>query len=525
MKIVTVEEMRSLERACEAEGISTDTLMEKAGLAVAQAAWRLLPRGVPTSVVVLVGPGNNGGDGLVAARHLQSWGARVTAYLVAERKPPDPKLGLARDKGVRIISADKDTGLLALSEVLAEASLVIDAILGTGRARALEGTIKEALDRVALEKVKRPHLNILALDLPTGLDADTGQVDASTPRADVTVTLGYPKVGLYQFPGAAMVGRLEIVDIGIPAHLAEDIELELLTTAWLKDKLPTRPLDAHKGTFGRLLVVAGSRNYVGAAALAAEGAARAGAGLVAVAAPESIYPMLAAKLTEAIHLPLPDRGQGAIHPEAAQVLREQLPRFDALLIGCGLGASPWVREFLSALLFQEMEITVPVVLDADALNHLESMEGWWERLQGHVVLTPHPGEMSRLTGVPTDEIQARRIDTAREWSQRWQQVVLLKGAFTVIASPHGATMVSPFANPALASAGTGDVLAGMVSGFLAQGLSAFEAACCGVYLHGAAGERMREELGDAGVLARDLLPQIPRIMKEIKALNSVGRPI
>ena len=511
MKIVTVQQMRQLEEASAAEGVSTDTLMQNAGLAVAKEARKVLGRVAGSKVLVLVGPGNNGGDGLVAARLLQSWGASVTVYLTVPRPHNDRILQLAREAGVVTISASDDSNLKALDKELAGSRLVIDAVLGTGRSRPLDGVVKEAMLRLNTSRASRGNMTVVALDQPTGMDADTGQVDPACAQADLTLTFGYPKVGHFKFPGGGKLGRLKVVDIGVPDHLAQDINLELLTSEWVKDRLPLRPPDAHKGNFGHALIVAGSRNYVGAAYLAAQGAARVGPGLVTLASPQSIYPILASKLTEVIHLPLPDDQDGRFHPDAAQIVRQNLHQYSSLLVGCGFGLSEGLVQFLETLLFAKSRPTLPVVVDADGLNSISKIENWWRDLQCPAVLTPHPGEMATLTGVSTADIQARRIETAQEWAKRWNKVVTLKGAYTVIATPEGTCRISPFANPALASGGTGDVLTGIIAGLLAQGLSPEDAACCGVYLHGAAAE-----MGDAGTLAGDLLPVLPRVIKAVK---------
>lgn len=518
MKVVTVEEMRRLDAACMQEaGISTDVLMENAGLAVAEKVRELLGDVSRVPVLVLVGPGNNGGDGLVVARHLQEWDARVTVYVVAPRPPDDPKLTQAEERGVMLLDASSDPGLESFRSALSSARLAVDAILGTGHLRPLQGTVREVMMGLGKERDQRRELTLVALDLPTGLDGDTGAVDPATPAFDVTVTLAFPKAGLFRFPGAATVGRLETVDIGIPSCLAEEISCELLTAQWVAERLPSRPLDAHKGTFGRLLIVAGSRNYVGAASLAAEAAYRVGAGLVTLAAPASIYPILAASTTEATHLPLPEGEPGRLNEDAVPLVAEELARCDALLVGCGMGQYPDARLFLERLLFEKQPRDLPVIVDADGLNNLAQVDSWWERIASPAILTPHPGEMARLSGISAREVQEDRLDTARTWAARWGKVVVLKGAFSVVASPQGLTQINPFANPALASGGTGDVLAGAIGGLLAQGMAPVEAAACGVYLHGAAGEEARDDLGDTGVIATDLLPLIPRVIKRLRA--------
>ena len=517
MKIVTVEQMRRIEQACEFEGVSTDDLKENAGLAVAEEARLWLGGVVGSRVLVLVGPGNNGGDGLVAARHLRRWGAEVTAYLVAGRKEDDTKLELALERVVVTVQSSDDPDLEVLDEELARSDLVIDAILGTGHTRPLEGTVRKVALRLGAASGHKLGPAVVAVDVPSGMNADTGQTDPACPEADLTVSLGYPKLGHFQFPGAGKQGVLKVVDIGIPGHLAQDINTELLTREWVRSRLPKRALGSHKGTFGHALVVAGSRDYVGAAYLASQGAARVGPGLVTLVSPEGAYPMLASKLTEVMHLPVPQDSEGRFKPEAARLIKEKFNQFSSMLLGCGLGRSHGLIEFLRNLLFEVPQPVLPAVIDGDGLHGLSKIGDWWVHLKCPTVLTPHPGEMSALTGVDTSVIQSDRTHLALDWSVRWGHVVVLKGAHTVVASPGGMCWVSPFANPALASGGTGDVLAGIIAGLMAQGLSPEDAACCGVYLHGAAGDTVREELGDTGALAGDVVAALPRALRAIKS--------
>ena len=280
--------------------------------------------------------------------------------------------------------------------------------------------------------------------------------------------------------------------------------------------LPPRPLDANKGTFGKVLVVAGSTNYIGAAYLAAVGAGRVGAGLVTLACARSIYPIMAAKLVESTFLPLPDV-EGFLTGESAHSVLQALDQgYNALLVGCGLGQMAYVQAFVQSLLPRLKGKTLrAVIIDADGLNALAGREHWWQKLTVPAIVTPHPGEMSRLTGLPIADIQAARLQTAVGQASAWGTTVILKGAHTVVAAPDGRARVSPFANPALASGGTGDVLAGAIAGLVAQGMEPFDAASLAVYLHGRAGEKVRAELGDAGLLAGDLLPALPQVIKEL----------
>jgi NAD(P)H-hydrate epimerase len=516
MKIVTSDGMRALERRCEEAGVSTDALMEQAGLAVARVAWREVGSQAGAGVLVLVGPGNNGADGLVAARRLQEWGADVTAYLCAVRPLEDPKLLLATATGVAAVDGNSDRDSTSLQALLKETRLVVDAVLGTGQTRPIEPPLARVLAVVREQRSRRGDLRLLALDLPTGLSADTGDIDPAALTSDVTVTLGCPKAGLLRLPGAESVGRLVLADIGIPPHLTEESDLELLTTSTVRRLLPSRPLRAHKGSFGKVLVVAGSRSYVGAAYLASMGAARMGAGYVTLATPASVQPMVAAKLTEATYIPLPESSPGEVSPdEAASLLHQSAGDYDVLLLGCGLGQHPSTRDLVETLLISDNPLAMPMVLDADGLNILAATPRWWERLKAEAVVTPHPGEMARLLDSSIAEVEADRIVSARAAAAHWGVTVVLKGPFTLIASPQGRVRVSPFANPALATAGTGDVLAGVVASLMAQGCSTFDAASMGVYLHGAAGDLVTADLGQAGLIASDLLLALPRARKAI----------
>jgi len=517
LKILTASQTRQLEEACASIGLPSEKLMENAGKAVAGEVKRILGGAEKRKVLFLVGPGNNGGDGLVAARHLHDWGAEVTVYLLGRRGDDDPNLKLVRERGISCVEAAKDEGFSRFDESLASADAVVDALFGTGTARPFSGNIMSVLDRVNKAKKKRPKWRIIALDLPSGLNADSGVVDPATLYADYTVTLGTPKPGLFNFPGAERVGKITVADIGMPENLAGETTSEYLTSELVRSILPERPLQANKGSFGRVLVVAGSMNYIGAAYLACSGAIRVGAGLVTLAATPTLQAILAAKLTEVTYLPLPESRPGVVAPEAARLISQQFESYNVLLLGCGLGQSQAAVKLVRSILLAKERRELPaLVLDADALNILASVPQWWQHLTTDAVLTPHPGEMARLTGISVPEIQADRLGSAKKWAAEWNKTVVLKGAYTVVASPEGRTVISPVANPGLASAGSGDVLTGAIAGLAAQGLPLFEAAAGGVYLHGQAGERVKDRLGDAGMVASDLLPELPLVIKNLK---------
>ena len=516
VKIVTVNQMRQIEEDCVRIGIPLSALMENAGRAVAEEVKKIRGTIDRQRILILIGPGNNGGDGLVAARYLHDWGAKVSLYLFSQRPVDDANFKLVQERGITYIDITQDENMGKLSEILLSTDTIIDALFGTGKSRALRDTFLQALGTVGKAKKKRPDLRIIALDLPSGLDADTGAVDPACLYADYTITLGFPKPGLLNSPGKERVGQLTVVDIGIPSYLTKRVHSELLTSDWARSVLPRRPREANKGTLGKVLVVAGSINYIGAAYLACSGALRVGAGLVTLATPASLQPILASKLTEVTYLPLPESHRGIVSPGAAKLIHQQLNQYDVLLLGCGLGQSQSAIRFVGATLLRGEVTLPPLVLDADALNTLARIPNWWLQLPSDAILTPHPGEMARLVGESVEEVQQDRQEMAKRVSLDWKKTVVLKGADTVIANPDGQSRISPVANPGLASAGTGDVLSGAIAGLLAQGLSLFDAAALGVYLHAEAGEVVRAKLGDAGMIATDLLPALPQVIKQLR---------
>ena len=513
MKILTAHQMRTIESRAEAAGVSTDTLMENAGLAVARSARRVIGPLTGVPILALIGPGNNGADGLVTARHLQRWGATVTTYLCRERPSPDPKLTDATAVGVNIISAPDDPNLSHLKAALLSSHLAIDAILGTGRARPIQGVFKDILAALSQARSRSPRLRLLAMDLPTGLNSDTGEIDPACVPADLTVSLGYPKRGHLAFPGADYTGILETADIGIPPGLDSDVNLYLIDRARAANALPPRPADSHKGTYGRAMIVAGSRNFLGAAYLAATAATRVGAGLATIAIPESLIPSVASKAIEPTFLPLPESRPGIVSRHAAQIILDSLPAYNSLLVGCGLGQASQTRQMVEDLLLSGADLP-PSVVDADGLNTLARIPDWPKLWPADAILTPHPGEMARLTAISP---RSDRLATAQQSAAAWNKTVVLKGAFTVIATPDGSTALSPYSNPGLATAGTGDVLAGAIVGLLSQGATLPDAASLAVFLHAEAGEKVRSELGDTGMIASDLLPQLPKTIRNLRS--------
>lgn len=567
-KIVTVEQMRAIEQAADAAGHSYAAMMQHAGRAVAECVLDRVYGVAQPRIVILVGPGNNGGDGLVAGRLLVEGiaGAQVGAYMLKPRDDEDDVFAAAKEAGVAILDAGGDKDFALLREWLSESDVVIDALFGTSLRLPIEGTAAQVLataneviaarrtpaEAPAYTTPAQPPLHevggplVVAVDCPSGVDCDTGAVDDNTICAHETVTFAAAKPGLLAFPGAAMVGMLHIGNIGLPEDLPAFAEVSLMladaTTA--AAALPDRPLDAYKGTFGKAMIVAGSLNYTGAAYLTAAAAYGAGAGWVTVAAPQVIVPTLAGMLPEATWVLLP-HNMGVINEHAVKVLREESADYTAMLIGPGVGQEDETGEFLRELLQPQEEIRhsralgfvpveaddggdnpghnselPPLVLDASGLYLLSQIDDWADLLPPGTVLTPHPGEFARLAEMDIDAVQDDRVNVAREKAAAWDCVVVLKGAFTVVAAPDGRVAVLPFATPALASAGTGDVLAGVITGLLAQGVAPYEASLAGAYLHGLAGVRAGELIGAVSATAGDVLEMLPDAFTQVAALRA-----
>lgn len=538
IKVFTVEEMVAAEKAADAAGISYDQMMETAGQSVAEAICARYPlRG--RQILILVGPGNNGGDGLVAGRHLAQMGAGVIFYLYRPRdEQEDANYALIRERGWPVLLAGEDDGYRTLHRLVIHSDIIVDALLGTGVDRPIGGELAGLLKAVRGALVERAQTSgrdhpwltaitavdppaaplaealIVAVDCPSGLNTDSGELDPLALPASLTVTFAGPKRGHFIFPGAAAIGELVVADIGISPALPEvaAVPLELATAALARDLLPERPVDGHKGTFGKVLIAAGSAHYWGAPLLCGRAAYRSGSGLVAVAVPRAIRPVVAGQLPEATYPPVPDEDNwGAA---GAAFLLDHLHGYDALLFGPGLGQAP---EFVERLLGAAADLP-PLIVDADGLNTLAQMDEWAERLPANTVLTPHPGEMARLVGISLGELEEqRRVALARERAAAWQQVVLLKGAYTVVAAPDGRCTVLPFANPALSTAGSGDVLAGVIVSLLGQGPSPYQAAVLGGYLHGAAGHLAGEEVGEAGLLSAEIADWIPAVRRRLSS--------
>jgi ADP-dependent NAD(P)H-hydrate dehydratase / NAD(P)H-hydrate epimerase len=533
MKLVSVAEMRAIEREADEKGYSYEQMMEAAGKGVGKIVHAVFGGEKDRSAVGLVGSGNNGGDTLVALTELSQSGWQVHAYLARPRPKKDPLVQRVLDAGGEILLAEDDLDFKLLDAWLRSGTVILDGVLGTG----IELPLKPELARLLGHVTKFPSLpHVVAVDIPSGVDADLGEAADETIPADLTVTMEAVKQGMLKFPAFGKLGQLEVVTLGLPdnLHTIEKINRQVITTDFVSEHIPARPLDAHKGTFGTAMVIAGSINYTGAAFLAGKAAYLIGAGLVRLAIPAPIHMALAGQLPEATWLMLPHE-LGVINAKAASVVIKNLDKVKAMLVGPGLGDEDATAEFIEQLVnsrlsprqrgaigflppakkeeLSESASLPPLVMDADGLNLLAKIERWYEIIPAGSILTPHPGEMSTLTGMSKEEIQQDRIGAAERYAMEWGHVIVLKGAITVVAAPDRRTAVIPIASPGLARAGTGDVLAGMIVGLRAQGLSAFEAAAAGAWLHAEAGLAAVERVGhSAAVLASDILDSIPDVL-------------
>ena len=519
MKIVTIQEMKDIEAAADAGGLSYAELMKHAGEGVGKWIFaHMHPEGARTALG-LIGSGNNGGDTLVALTWLAANGWGVTAYLVRPRQADDPLIAELVRTGGTLINGSDDPKRSRLAGALDAAAVWLDGILGTGTRLPLDPAIAETLRFTGNHLAKRikPPV-VVAVDCPSGVDCDTGEAADETLAADFTLTMAAAKLGLFIFPAFKYAGQVLPISIGIPETegLLGAIQRQVIDDVYLKGVMPERRLDAHKGDFGTALLLVGSQQYTGAALLSGRAAYRVGAGIVTLGVVEPVYNAIAGHLPEATWMVLPDI-DGFVAAEAAYIVLQGLDKVDALLIGCGWGLREETHQFMRALLSGTLQPLPPMVVDADALRLLSRVACWQSQLPVGSVLTPHPGEMAALTGMTVDEVQEDRLGLAERSARAWNQVVVLKGALTVIANPDGRTAIIPLATPALARAGTGDILAGMITGLMAQGVDGFSAACAAAYLHGLAGKAAAVSMGNtASILASDILNCLPDQISRIQ---------
>jgi hydroxyethylthiazole kinase-like uncharacterized protein yjeF len=533
MLLLTADEMRRLDRATIEGGfVPGPELMERAGAGVAAALEQHYGPPLGLRVLVLAGPGNNGGDGFVAARHLRARGAEVSVGVLGplEKVRGDARLHLERMQaaGLDPVALEGEADLPRLVATRDQWDFALDAVLGTGARGEPDGLAAAAVQ--ALRELDERGTQVVAVDLPTGVNADTGAIARRAVRADLTVTFGFPKRGHYLHPGRAFTGALEVVDIGLVATDGDPrgFPFTLATAAGIAALLPQRDPRAHKGSVGRVLVAGGSPGLTGAVTLAARAATRSGAGYVQCAVPAGLNDILEVKLTEEMTIPMPQDEGRTLAPAAAELILARAADVDVLVVGSGISRAPGAAELARRLVAGS---PCPVVLDADGLtafagstellfpSRVDPAAAPPARDRTARVLTPHLGEMSRLTGIAPAELEARRLDACREWAMKWGCVLVLKGAPTVTAAPDGRATVNPSGNPGMATAGMGDVLTGVVAALLAQGLAPYDAARAAVYAHGLAGDHCARAIGPAGFGASDAVEALPGALAELCRLR------
>ena len=538
VKLFSVAEMQSLEKEANQGGLVYEMMMENAGRGIAKEIISAYSHLHNKKVIALIGSGNNGGDTLISLAYLANDNWETFAYIVRKRPEHDPLIARLKENHGQVINLDDDNDFLQLTNLIDTGSILIDGILGTGIKLPLNKEISNILSFInSKQAVIDKKIHVVAVDCPTGVDCDTGNVAPEIIPAELTITMAGLKIGLIKFPAASYVGKIRDVSIGPIENLQAYTQNNkvILSGELVKKFLPNRPLDAHKGTFGTVFIAAGSVNFTGAALLSGLAAYKIGVGLVTMAVPEPLHVAISGCFPEATWLLLPHE-LGVISAGGAKIIRKNISHATALLLGPGLGLEDTTKEFIRGLLTKRINhemsmgfihdeknnndhvsIKIPMVVDADGLKLIAKIDHWPRLLPPATVLTPHPGEMAILTGLTIESIQNNRLDIVKEFSEKWGLVVVLKGAFTVIADPSGQTAIVPVATPALAKAGTGDVLAGLIVGLLAQNGDAYQAACCGAWIHANAGLLAAKILGNnASVLASDVLNAIPQVLSDIQ---------
>lgn len=517
MKLASPIDMRKLDQiAMDKYNIPGILLMENAALNVAGKAKEMLGNTYrDRKTLVVAGKGNNGGDGFATARHLIQWGYSVITICLCERSQvtgePELYLKILEKLNAPVMFVYDEADLIEISRIFNEAYLIIDGIFGTGFHGSVEGLYESVI-----QAVNKSNARVLSIDIPSGINGDSGQVTGIAVKADETVTFTLPKPGLMQFPGAEYAGRVTVADIGIPAEAIEQLSLDgqVTDSDVIADYIPIRPKDANKGVFGKILIVTGSRGMTGAGILSAEAAFRTGSGLVYLAVPESLTGIYGTAICEAITIPLKDK-DGCIMPENTDELTKRAELMDTVVIGPGLSTNAGVAELVKKFI---VRCGKPMVIDADALNIISDDPQILKKRPAPTVITPHPGEFSRLTKMTVEEIRKNRVKAALEYSREWNVTVVLKGAGTVTANPKGEYFINTSGNPGLAVAGSGDVLAGITGSLIGQGVKPDMAAVLGVYMHGKCGDLLSDKYKrQGGFTAGEICAAIPYVTGELAA--------
>lgn len=518
MKIVSVDEMQTIEKSADESGFSYAKMMQNAGRGIAE--WIYNRTSANQGVIGLVGSGNNGGDTLIALKELSLRNIRSFAFVVKDRGK-DHLIDEYINAGGAVVDISQGQNLDRLHAAILPGTIILDGILGTGLKLPIRGGLYDVMGNIHKYLQNRSEAFKIAIDCPSGVDCDTGEISDVSFASDVTLCMAAVKQGLLKHPARSLCGNLEFIDIGI-SSLSDTIEKrlpEMVDGQFVKKNLPQRPETAHKGTFGTCLVLAGSQPYTGAAYLTAKAAYRSGCGLVNIGTLENVQENLSGQLIEAVWTVLPGI-DGTYDPKGVDLIEPVISEVESLVVGPGWGMSDENALFLGELL-RVIPDHMPTLFDADGLKLLKKVENWWELIPKPSILTPHPGEMSVLTGLPIEQIQANRWDIASKFANRWQVSLLLKGAITIVAGAEGAIYVNPVSEPALATAGSGDVLSGVIGGLLAQGVDADKAAASGAWVHGRAGMIARNKIGtDISVTAMDILDSIPAAFQEAMCIKN-----
>ena len=500
--------MKDAEAYAIDQGITAVRLMENAGSASARFIRDQVSL-AQTRCTIVCGRGNNGGDGFVVTRRLLDTGADIAVILSGGMpRTREATEMYERLNGLNATILDLGRDRKRCLGIIKQSNVIVDAVLGTGFYGAVDDSLAELFDTI-----NGSGATVFSLDMPSGADADTGAIARVSVHANYTIAFAASKTGQFSYPAGGYCGKIKVVNIGIPEEAFSGIKpIELLCTEMIKAWLPVREKDSNKGNFGRLLCLCGSLTMPGAACMASMAAARCGVGLVTLGVPKSIYQPLAAKLNEVIIRPLDETPEGSLSYKNLDIIIKMAERASAVVIGCGISRSIETEKLICELL---INITCPVVLDADGINAICGHINLLRASKASFILTPHPGEMARLTGKTVAEIQADRIKTAQNFVSETGVTLVLKGVDTVIASPDGRVFINPTGNPGMARGGSGDILAGMIAGFAAQGLESAAAACCGAYIHGLAGDRCAERLSQYGMLPTDMLLEVPQIFRDM----------
>lgn len=514
MKVVTPVQMREIDSyTISSMGIPGTVLMENAALRVVDEIIKDLGNVKAKNICLFAGKGNNGGDAFAVARHLYNKGAKVTVFVLANKKDitgdARTNLDILEKMGVDTVEV-LDTGKLNdMESILDRAELIVDGIFGTG----LKGSVKGFLEEV-IRLINNKNAAVLAVDIPSGINGETGEILGTCIKAYKTVTFGFPKLGHFLHPGCEYTGKLIVADISIPESAAQKFGINhfIMDEATLKSLMPQRRRNSNKGDYGKIFVITGSRGMTGAGYLAGAAALRTGAGLVYLGVPSSLVSVYDSNLIEAVTIPLEDKNLGYLSKECIPQVIKQLEGMDAVAIGPGISTKGDAADVVYNIV---KNCSVPMVIDADGINAISKDVSILRQCKAKVVLTPHPGEMARLLGTCIKDVQKDRVNIARDFSAKWGVVTVLKGSRTIVAAPDGRVYINLSGNSGMATGGTGDVLTGIIAGLIGQGLEPVEASIAGVYLHGLSGDSVANIKGEHGLIAGDLVEELPYTIKRL----------